>query len=164
MHHPPQTCPAKFTYVLCYFLCCLAKKVFHGTLTWKQQTHYLKQKFSGAMTPINRRCVMFINLWISSSLLILFIMCGPWVALVRAHIAFFFFICFFVAKTAQRLLLRSRQNFHTMFPLCVSSESPHLVTLTSPSAPWWSFWFFQRQIFSLQYSKDHYLHRLQILS
>ena len=77
---------------------------------------------------------------------------------------FFFFICFFVAKTARRLLLGSRRNFHTMFPSCVSRELPLFVTLTPPSAPWWPFWFFQWPIFSLQYSKICQMHLLQILT
>ena len=59
----------------------------------------------------------------------------------------------FLASIQQRPLIAAAPNFNTLVLARSHSERPLFVTLTSPSAPWWPFWFFQRPIFSLRYSK-----------
>ena len=62
--YPPHSCPANFGYVLLYSTCLCGKKLFsmQGKLVDNKQTHFGKQNFSETITPIDKRCVLLINL------------------------------------------------------------------------------------------------------
>ena len=63
-HHLPLSCPAKFAYVLLFSPYLFGKEMFfHARQTCEQQvTHFLKQIFCATITPIDKRCVLLINL------------------------------------------------------------------------------------------------------
>ena len=65
--HPPDRYPAKFGCVLLYSPYLFGKKLFsmQNKLVNNKQTHFFKQIFFATIKPIDKRCVILINLWIN---------------------------------------------------------------------------------------------------
>ena len=60
----PQEHPAKFGHVLVYSPCLFGKRiVVHARQTCKQQ--FLKQNIFETRTPIDKSCMLLLNLWIN---------------------------------------------------------------------------------------------------